>query len=103
MRKVFVPFAALLLCAAPVYAQQGADAQPVAVEQAEAVQAAEVPAAQPAEARAPSLAVSREEIRQRVAAIEEQRESKDQMGGQGFWWTVAAVAIGVIVALLLIE
>ena len=104
MRKVLVTFAALVLCAAPVYAQQGAEPA-AAAEQSDVVKAAApAPAAQPAEqneTRTPTLAVSRDEIRARIAADEPQ--ASEQMGGQGFWWTVAAVAIGVIVALLLID
>lgn len=102
MRKVLVAFAALVLCAAPAVAQETADAP----AQVAAVKAAPAPAPAQADVQkeqpaAPSLAISSEDVKERVRVIEEQR-TEAQMS-QSFWYTVAAVAIGVIIALLLLD
>ncbi|HYW13892.1 MAG TPA: hypothetical protein VE871_18155 [Longimicrobium sp.] len=88
MKKILVLAAALALAAAPAAAQDA----PM-VQQQSAVAST---------APAPSIFVSQDEIRQRVAASEAEREGA-QVGSQSWWYTVAAVAVGVIIALLLID
>lgn len=85
MRKLLAVAAALVLAAAPAAAQQSAAPQPVAAQQA---------AAQPG---MPSIFVSPDEVRQRVAANEAALAGA-QVGSQSWWWLVAAVAVGVIIA-----
>jgi uncharacterized lipoprotein YajG len=92
MKKLLVLAAAALLSAAPAAAQQTMDAP------AETTPAATAPAAQTV---APSLFVSQDEIRQRVAAAEAQREGA-QIGSPSFWYLVAAIALGVIIASLVL-
>ena len=87
MRKLLTAAAALLLAAAPAAAQQST-AAPAQVQSA----------VQPA---APSIWVSREEIRQRVAANESALGEAAQRS-EGFWWLVTAIAVGVIIAALLL-
>ena len=99
MKKLLVVAAALLL-AAPAAAQQ-------AVETPSGDQPAvtQVVAAQEQEAQqdlAPTLFVSRAEIQQRVAAMEAERNGA-QIGSQSFWYLVAAIALGVLIALLLLD
>ena len=91
MKKALVFAAALALAATPAAAQQAAPSQAP-------VQAASVVAPS---AAAPSIWVSQEEIRQRVAAAEAERETAQM--GNNFWYTVLAVALGVIVAALLLD
>ncbi|HEU0014281.1 MAG TPA: hypothetical protein VFQ45_11390, partial [Longimicrobium sp.] len=50
----------------------------------------------------PSIHVTREEIRAQVAANEAAR-SGEQIGSQSFWYLVAAIALGVIIATLLLD
>jgi hypothetical protein len=92
MKKVMVLAAALALAAAPAAAQEAASP-------ADAVQAQ---ASVTRTALAPSLYVSQDQIRQRVAASEAERENA-QVGSSNWWYTVAAVAVGVVIALLLID
>lgn len=92
MKKALVLAAALALAATPAAAQESAvSTAPVQHQSAVAVSAP-----------APSLFVSRDEIRQRVAANEAERAGA-QVGSSNWWYTVAAVAVGVIIALLLID
>ncbi len=93
MKKLLVLAAAALLSAAPAAAQQATDAP------AETAPTTSAPAAQTV---APSLFVSQDEIRQRVAAAEAQREGA-QVGSSNFWYTVAAIALGIIIASLLLN
>jgi hypothetical protein len=92
MKKVLVLAGALALVAAPAAAQEAASPA-VAVQAQSAVVSTAV---------SPSIYVSQDEIRQRVAASEAEREGA-QMGSSNWWYTVAAVAVGVIIALLLID
>lgn len=95
MRKALLLAAALVLCSAPARAQQSQALQ--APTPTPATQVAEKPVA-------PSLHVSREQIDERVRQMEAERAGKnEQMGSRGWWYTVAAVAVGVIIALLLID
>jgi hypothetical protein len=93
MKKMLV-LAAALLAAAPAAAQQSADASDAP---AVSVSAPAAPSA-----AAPSIYVSRDEIRQKVVAAESER-GKAPVGSNDWWYTVAAVAVGVIIALLLID
>ena len=82
MKKLLVRAAAALLSAAP------AETAPVTTAPA-------------AETAAPSLFVSQEEIRQRVAAAEAEREGAQM--STSFWYMVAAIALGIIIASLLLS
>jgi hypothetical protein len=90
MRKVLYTAAALLLCAAPVHAQQASAA----------MQAAPAQAVQPA--RAPSLYPTTAEVRQEVAKAEAERNATSPLGSRDWWYLVAAVAVGVIIAAILL-
>ena len=94
MRKVLIPVAALLLCAAPAKAQQTA------------VQADPAPAAQAVEqsaARTPALYPTTDEVRQQVRANESRlAQEKAPIGNKDWWYLVAAIAVGVIIAALLL-
>jgi hypothetical protein len=94
MRKVLYTAAALLLCAAPVRAQQAlAGSRPE-------------PAAQAAEARqtvrAPSLYPTTDEVRRQVAKAEAERNATAPLGSRDWWYLVAAVAVGVIIAAIVL-
>jgi uncharacterized lipoprotein YajG len=91
MKKLLVLAAALALAATPAAAQQSAST-------ANAVQAQ---SAVVSTAAAPSIFVSQDEIRQRVAAAEAERGNAQM--NSNFWYTVAAVALGVIIAFLLLD
>jgi hypothetical protein len=94
MRKVLIPVAALLLCAAPARAQQAA-VQPEPVPAAQAEQ-------QPA-AKAPALYPTSDEVRQQVQANESRLgHQKAPIGNRDWWYLVAAIAVGVIIAALLL-
>jgi len=104
MRKMLIPVAALLLCAAPAAAQQ---AIAPAVEPA-AVAAQPAPAPAQAEKqqapRAPALYPTTDEVRQQVRANEERLgHQQAPIGTKDWWYLVAAVAIGVIIAVLLVD
>lgn len=90
MKKLLAAAAALVLAATPAAAQQSAiaEAQPVAR------QAAVAPGM-------PSIFVSPDEIRQRVAANEDAL-ARAQVGTQSWWYLVAAIAVGVIIAAVLL-
>lgn len=91
MNKLLVPVAALLLAASPAVAQQATPVQAPQPAQHTAVQ-------QPAqETRTPTVHVTRAEVRQAVQANEERRANA-QVTSTNWWWLVAAIAVGVIVA-----
>ena len=94
MRKMLITAAALLLCAAPAAAQQAA----VAPEPAQPAQAAG-----PQAPRAPALFPTTDEVRQQVRA-NESRLGREQapIGNRDWWYLVAAIAIGVIIAAVLL-
>lgn len=92
MKKALVLAAALALAAAPAAAQESAS--PTAAVQAQS--------AVTTAAASPSIFVSQDEIRQRVATAEAEREGA-QVGSSNWWYTVAAVALGVIIAFLLLD
>lgn len=91
MKKALVFAAALALAAAPAAAQESAS--PTAAAQAQSAVTTAV---------APSIFVSQDEIQQRVAVAETEREGA-QVGSSNWWYTVAAVALGVIIAFLLLD
>lgn len=93
MKKFLVLAASLMLAASPAAAQQSvSDAAPV-VSAPVTASAASVDA---------QLFPTRDEVRQRVAATEA-THAGDPVGSRGWWYTVAAVAVGVIIALLLLD
>lgn len=97
MKKLLVLAAAALLAAAPAAAQQAPASDQAVIEQVAA------PQENTQQAPAPSLFVSREEIQQRVAAMEAERNGESAQMNQSFWYLVAAIALGVLVALLLVD
>ncbi|HEX2077652.1 MAG TPA: hypothetical protein VHG08_08080 [Longimicrobium sp.] len=98
MKKLLVLAAALLL-AAPAAAQEAAHA-PGDAPAVQQMVSAEQDARQ--QAATPSIFVSRQEIQQRVAAMEAER-SGAQVGPGNFLYMVLAIALGVLIALLLID
>lgn len=99
MKKLLVLAAAALLAAAPAAAQQvesPAGDQPLVQQVVTAQQDVQQEAA-------PSIFVSREQIQQRVAALEAERNGESAQMNQSFWYLVAAIALGVLVALLLAD
>lgn len=100
MKKLLVLAAAALLAAAPATAQQ--DAQSPNGDQATIEQVA-APQENTQPVPAPSIFVSREEIQQRVAAQEAAKNGESAQMNQSFWYLVAAIALGVLIALLLVE
>lgn len=96
MRKVLVLVAALTLCSVPATAQQSLQPAP-----------AQAPAAQSAPAEhvtTPSLHVSREQIDARLRQMETAKNGdSEQVGSQSFWYLVAAIALGVLIAILIAD
>jgi uncharacterized lipoprotein YajG len=92
MKKALVLAAALALAATPAAAQESQS--PAASLQAQSAVATT--------AAAPSIFVSQDEIRQRVAVAEAEREGA-QIGSTSWWYTVLAVALGVVIAFLLLD
>ncbi len=90
MKKLLAAVAALVLAATPAAAQQSASAPAQPVAQQNDVQPG-----------MPSIFVSQEEIRQKVAANEEALGNA-QVGSQSWWYLVAAIAVGVIIAALIL-
>lgn len=93
MRKVFWTAAVLALSAAPLSAQQ-VEKSPFASVAPPALEAA---APQAEVERAPSLYLSREQVDESVRASEAQRGART-IGDRNFWTLVAAIAVGVIIA-----
>lgn len=91
MNKLLVAAAALLVAAAPATAQQ-------AVEAPGPQQNTQQPAA---ETRTPTVHVTRAEVKQAVQANEE-RLNRAQVTSTNWWWLVAAIAVGVIVAAIVL-
>jgi len=94
MRKVLIPVAALLLSAAPAVAQQAAtQPEPTPAAQAEEQAAPKTPALYP----------STDEVRQQVRANESRLAQENApIGNRDWWYLVAAIAVGVIIAALLL-
>jgi hypothetical protein len=95
MRKVLYTAAALLLCAAPVRAQQmlaaTTDPDPSAQQVSE-----------PKAERTPSLYPTSDQVRRDVAKSEAKRGDATPIGSRDWWYLVAAVAVGVIIAAILL-
>lgn len=94
MKKSLVLAASLMLAASPAAAQQSVSDAPVVTAPAAVTAAAPAASAQ--------LFPTRDEVRLRVAEAESKR-AQAPIGSQGWWYTVAAVALGVIIALLLLD
>ncbi len=97
MRKMLVLLGALVLCAAPAAAQTSGPAAP-----------AETPAAQVERAEqatpTPSLFPTTDEVREQVRANEENRNaSSAAMTQRDFLYLVAAIAIGIIIAAVVLD
>ena len=90
MRKLLALAAALMLAATPAAAQQSANAETQPVARQSAVQPG-----------MPSIFVSPDEIRQRVAA-NEAALAEAQPQSTNWWWLVAAIAVGVIIAAIVL-
>lgn len=97
MKKLLVLAAATLLAAAPAAAQESPSGDQAVVEQVASVQQ------EAQQAATPSIFVSRAEIQQRVAALEAERNGESAQMNQSFWYLVAAIALGVLIALLLAD
>ena len=92
MKKILVLAAALALAATPAAAQESR--APTASMRQQGATTSTVPA--------PSIFVSPDEIRQRVAAAEAEREGAQLERGH-VWYYAAAIALGVLIALLLLD
>jgi len=89
MRKMIIAAAALLFCASPAAAQQmraNQDAAPLAAAEA---------AAPKAEA---SLYPTTDQVKADVRANEERLGQAEPVGSKSWWYLVAAIAVGVIIA-----
>lgn len=92
MKTVLVLAASLVLAAAPAAAQE--PPAPTASTPQQSAVAQMTPA--------PSIVVRQDEVRQRVAAMEAEREAA-QVGSRNWWYTVAAVVVGITAVLLAID
>ena len=102
MRKVIWTAAVLALCAAPAAAQQ-IEKSPFTAAPAATEQPAE-PKKEPASENAtPSLRVTPEQADATIRAVAEERNQGKQQLGTNFWYTVAAIALGIIIAALLLN
>lgn len=93
MKKFLVTAASLMLAASPAAAQQSVSDAAPAVSAPVATSSAAVDA---------HLFPSRDQVRQQVAESEAKRADAPP-GSTSWWYTVAAVAVGVIIALLLLD
>ncbi|HEX5725962.1 MAG TPA: hypothetical protein VFX98_10890 [Longimicrobiaceae bacterium] len=101
MRKVLTLAAVLSVFAVPALAQQRQELTP---PQPRAEVSATAAQAQPAAAeQAPSFHVSREQIREQVRAAEDQRAQGAQVGSSSWWYLVLAVAVGVLIAAVILD
>ena len=99
MRKVIWTAAVLALCAAPAAAQQ-IEKSPFTSAPADVAVAKDEPAQQEAK---PSLLVSQQQMDETIRAVAEERGQSRQQLGSNFWYTVAAIALGIIIASLLLN
>jgi hypothetical protein len=96
--RFYTVLAALMIAAAPAAAQQK---QALQSDVASAPTTEQVTPAEPkTESQAPSLYVSRDQI---DAQLRAQQKTNSQMGQHDFLYVVAAVALGVIIAALLLD
>ena len=99
MRKVIWTAAVLALCAAPAAAQQ-IEKSPFTSAPADAAAPRDEPAQQETK---PSLLVSQQQMDETIRAVAEERGQSRQQLGSNFWYTVAAIALGIIIASLLLN
>lgn len=99
-RTIWTAVVLAVCCVAPAAAQQ-VEKSPFAPTAATVSVPAAPAEAAPAE-RAPSLEVSTKQVDAAVRA-DMAREQKDPMGSRGWWTTVAAVVVGVVIAFLLLD
>jgi hypothetical protein len=89
MRKVLIAAGALLFCATPAAAQEKlaqADQQPAPVREAAA-------------APEPAFFPTTDQVKQDVRANEDRiGQEQAQIGSKSWWYLVAAVAVGVVIA-----
>ena len=98
MRKMLVLLGALVLCATPAAAQTSGPSAPD-----EATATAQVERTQTT-TPAPSLFPTTDEVREQVRAREEGRESRSAaMNQRDFLYLVAAIAIGIIIAAVVLD
>ena len=102
MRKVIWTAAVLALCAAPAAAQQ-IEKSPFTPAPAANEQAAESKKEPVSEDATPSLRVTPEPADATIRAVTEERNQGKQQRGTNFWYTVAAIALGIIIAALLLD
>ena len=104
MRKVISTAAVLTLCAAPAAAQQieksPFTAAPAREQAADVAEPKDEAAQQDSKA---SLRVSQKEMDETIRAVAEERGQGRQQIGTNFWYTVAAIALGIIIASLLLS
>ncbi|HEX6748245.1 MAG TPA: hypothetical protein VF092_13195 [Longimicrobium sp.] len=96
MRKTLAFVALLALCAAPAAAQQSGPAAPPEPVAAAANE-------QPAQAPAPSLFPTRDEVRAQVRAAEESRGSRGAMVEGEFIALVLAIIVGIVIAAVVLD
>jgi hypothetical protein len=89
MRTLFAAAAALVMVATPATAQQSQPGNAAPARQ------------EAAPVRAPSLYVCPDEVRERVRASEAAL-AEAQAGSQSWWYLVAAIAVGVLIAALVL-
>ena len=95
MRKVLWTAAILTLCSAPAAAQQ-IERSPFAVAQEIASEV------QASAAETPSLRTTPEQIDATIRAVAEERAQGRQQIPSNFWYLVAAIALGIIIASLVL-
>jgi len=103
MRRPLVLLA--LLLAVPLAAQERQQQNPAEPVDAPALQAPAAPAQATAEApaqKAPTLHVTQEQIDAQLRQDRVAAEDR-QVGSQSWWYLVAAIAVGVVVALLVLD
>ena len=94
MRKMLVLFGALLLSAAPAAAQQSGPAAPMDAQPVEST----------APAATPSLFPTTDEVKAQVSANEQARGERGAVTTQrDFLYLVAAIAIGIIIAAVVLD
>jgi hypothetical protein len=99
MRKVIWTAAVLALCAAPAAAQQ-IEKSPFTSAPADVAPQKDEAAQQEIK---PSLLVSQQQMDETIRAVAEERGQSRQQLGSNFWYTVAAIALGIIIASLLLN
>ncbi len=96
MRKTLAFVALLAVCAAPAGAQQSGPAAPPEPVAAAANE-------QPAQAPAPSLFPTTDQVRAQVRAAEESRGGRAAMAQTEFIALVAAIIVGIVIAAVVLD